>query len=179
MFRYNRTLLIDTFAGRSIDLDLTAHLPHHCSQCAARFPAGERGKERLQSHLDWHFRRNRKERESEGRGANRRWLPRADVSGRVKHFALSLSANCVFLSCSSGSTTLRPTPRRKHLNRRKHLPRRPRSTAQRSCNNGSSHRLIPHWPQHRAQSARRSSPANIPKTRKNGFGRMRWWQITK
>jgi pre-mRNA cleavage complex 2 protein Pcf11 len=28
--------------------------------------------------MDWHFRRNRKERETEGRGAHRRWLPRAD-----------------------------------------------------------------------------------------------------
>jgi pre-mRNA cleavage complex 2 protein Pcf11 len=32
----------------------------------------------LQAHLDWHFRRNRKEKENEGRGANRRWLPRAE-----------------------------------------------------------------------------------------------------
>lgn len=29
--------------------------------------------------MDWHFRRNRKEKESEGRGANRRWLPRAEA----------------------------------------------------------------------------------------------------
>lgn len=65
---------------RKIDFDPTAHLPNRCSQCAARFPAGKRGRERLQAHLDWHFRRNRKERESGGRGANRRWLPRAEVS---------------------------------------------------------------------------------------------------
>ncbi|KAJ9093538.1 hypothetical protein QFC21_006379 [Naganishia friedmannii] len=57
----------------------TSHLPNRCSQCAARFAAGKTGKDRLQAHLDWHFRRNRKERESEGRGANRRWLPRAEV----------------------------------------------------------------------------------------------------
>lgn len=60
----------------------TSHLPNRCSQCAARFAAGKKGKDRLQQHLDWHFRRNRKERESEarGRGANRRWLPRVEVS---------------------------------------------------------------------------------------------------
>ncbi|KAJ9112520.1 hypothetical protein QFC22_006277 [Naganishia vaughanmartiniae] len=61
------------------DFQPTSHLPNRCSQCAARFAAGKTGKDRLQAHLDWHFRRNRKERESEGRGANRRWLPRAEV----------------------------------------------------------------------------------------------------
>lgn len=34
----------------------------------------------MQAHMDWHFRRNRKERESGGRGSHRRWLPRAEVS---------------------------------------------------------------------------------------------------
>ncbi|KAJ9093771.1 hypothetical protein QFC19_008210 [Naganishia cerealis] len=61
------------------DFQPTSHLPNRCSQCAARFAAGKTGKDRLQAHLDWHFRRNRKERESEGRGANRRWLPRAEL----------------------------------------------------------------------------------------------------
>ena len=65
-------------SGRIYDFQPTAHLPNRCSQCAARFPAGPAGKDRLQAHLDWHFRRNRKERENEGRGANRRWLPRAE-----------------------------------------------------------------------------------------------------
>jgi pre-mRNA cleavage complex 2 protein Pcf11 len=63
---------------RNYDFKPTAHLPNRCSQCAARFPAGQTGKDRLQAHLDWHFRRNRKEKENEGRGANRRWLPRAE-----------------------------------------------------------------------------------------------------
>lgn len=40
-----------------------------------RFPEGEN---KLQTHMDWHFRRNRKERETEGRGAHRRWLPSAE-----------------------------------------------------------------------------------------------------
>lgn len=66
------------FLHRVYDFQPTAHLPNRCSQCAARFPAGPTGKDRLQAHLDWHFRRNRKERENEGRGANRRWLPRAE-----------------------------------------------------------------------------------------------------
>jgi pre-mRNA cleavage complex 2 protein Pcf11 len=64
--------------SRVYDFQPTAHLPNRCSQCAARFPAGPAGKDRLQAHLDWHFRRNRKEKENEGRGANRRWLPRAE-----------------------------------------------------------------------------------------------------
>ncbi|KAK4685215.1 hypothetical protein P7C73_g4940, partial [Tremellales sp. Uapishka_1] len=54
----------------------TSHIPTRCKQCGMRFPLGDEAK--LQSHMDWHFRRNRKERESEGRGAHRRWLPRAE-----------------------------------------------------------------------------------------------------
>jgi pre-mRNA cleavage complex 2 protein Pcf11 len=30
--------------------------------------------------MDWHFRRNRKDREGQGRGAHRKWLPKAEVS---------------------------------------------------------------------------------------------------
>ncbi|EIW70606.1 hypothetical protein TREMEDRAFT_13756, partial [Tremella mesenterica DSM 1558] len=57
---------------REIPLD---HLPERCKQCGLRFPGiGTQ----MQEHLDWHFRRNRKERETEGRGAHRRWLPRAE-----------------------------------------------------------------------------------------------------
>ncbi|TXT13053.1 hypothetical protein VHUM_01454 [Vanrija humicola] len=52
-----------------------AHLPVRCNQCGLRFPEGDN---KLQPHLDWHFRRNRKERETAGRGGHRRWLPRAD-----------------------------------------------------------------------------------------------------
>jgi len=55
----------------------TSHLPQRCKQCGVRFPEGDA---KMQAHMDWHFRRNRKERESEGRGAHRRWLPRAEVS---------------------------------------------------------------------------------------------------
>lgn len=55
-----------------------AHLPNRCSQCSARFATGKSGQDRLRAHMDWHFRRNRKERESEGREGNRRWLPRAE-----------------------------------------------------------------------------------------------------
>jgi len=35
--------------------------------------------EKMKAHMDWHFRRNRKEREGQGRGAHRKWLPKADV----------------------------------------------------------------------------------------------------
>ncbi|WOO84780.1 putative protein [Vanrija pseudolonga] len=51
------------------------HLPVRCTQCGMRFAENDA---KYQAHLDWHFRRNRKERESAGRGGHRRWLPRAD-----------------------------------------------------------------------------------------------------
>lgn len=42
-----------------------------------RFP--EKGP-KFEAHMDWHFRRNKQERQSEGRGSHRRWLPKAEVS---------------------------------------------------------------------------------------------------
>ncbi|KAL7421872.1 mRNA 3' end processing factor [Cryptotrichosporon argae] len=45
-----------------------------CKQCGLRFLNADA---KLQAHMDWHFRRNRNERQSEGRGAHMRWLPTA------------------------------------------------------------------------------------------------------
>ncbi|RSH87338.1 hypothetical protein EHS25_003247 [Saitozyma podzolica] len=50
------------------------HLPERCPQCFMRFPEGG---DKLRDHMDWHYRRNKQERQS-GRGAHRRWLPRAE-----------------------------------------------------------------------------------------------------
>ncbi|WVQ82379.1 hypothetical protein IAT38_004507 [Cryptococcus sp. DSM 104549] len=63
---------IDLNAVNTLPLD---HLPVRCKQCGMRFLAED---ESFDAHMDWHFRRNRKERESGGRGAHRRWLPRAE-----------------------------------------------------------------------------------------------------
>ncbi|WWC94197.1 hypothetical protein V866_001037 [Kwoniella sp. B9012] len=64
---------IDLNAPHTLSLD---HLPQRCKQCGMRFASDDNAK--FQSHMDWHFRRNRKERESAGRGSHRRWLPRAE-----------------------------------------------------------------------------------------------------
>jgi pre-mRNA cleavage complex 2 protein Pcf11 len=53
----------------------TSHLPQRCKQCGIRFPDGDA---KMQAHLDWHFRRNKQKTESSGRGAHRRWLPKAE-----------------------------------------------------------------------------------------------------
>ncbi|KAK8864405.1 hypothetical protein IAR55_001653 [Kwoniella newhampshirensis] len=63
---------VDLNAVRVLSFD---HLPHRCKQCGMRFPAADA---KFDAHMDWHFRRNRKERETAGRGAHRRWLPRAE-----------------------------------------------------------------------------------------------------
>ncbi|OWZ60259.1 hypothetical protein LQV05_000162 [Cryptococcus neoformans] len=65
---------------QSIDLNAHhklsfAHLSHRCQQCGMRFPSANAA---FDAHMDWHFRRNKKERESGGRGAHRRWLPRVE-----------------------------------------------------------------------------------------------------
>lgn len=67
-------LKVDVFDLSKLSIPVS-HLPVRCKQCGMRFQEGENS---LQAHMDWHFRRNRKERETEGRGAHRRWLPRAN-----------------------------------------------------------------------------------------------------
>jgi pre-mRNA cleavage complex 2 protein Pcf11 len=52
-----------------------AHLPQRCKQCGIRFPEGEA---KMQAHLDWHYRRNKSSTTASGRGAHRRWLPKAE-----------------------------------------------------------------------------------------------------
>lgn len=59
------------------------HIPERCQQCGMRFP--DREGDKFRAHMDWHFRRNRKERETGGRGAHRRWLPRVEVRGKRIH----------------------------------------------------------------------------------------------
>lgn len=76
-----------------------AHLPERCKQCGVRFAEGA---EKMQAHMDWHFRRNRKERESEGRGAHRRWLPRAEV-GRLFLSADETRSSSSMVSLCAGS----------------------------------------------------------------------------
>lgn len=70
---------LPTSHGLKLTPSMTAlplqHLPVQCSQCAARFPSDG---DQLNAHMDWHARRNKQERTSSGRGAHRRWLPRAD-----------------------------------------------------------------------------------------------------
>ncbi|KAJ1982291.1 mRNA 3' end processing factor [Dimargaris verticillata] len=48
--------------------------PGQCKQCAIRFRATEDGKRQYQAHLDWHFRRNRRLKESKRRAQPRGWF---------------------------------------------------------------------------------------------------------
>jgi len=54
-----------------------AQLPERCRTCGIRMSHDD---EKMRAHMDWHFRRNRKDREGQGRGAHRKWLPKAEVS---------------------------------------------------------------------------------------------------
>lgn len=64
-----------------VSLILSSLLPNQCLQCGLRAPASRKGKERLDTHLDWHFRLNKRTRESEGRGNSRAWF--VDVKVRL------------------------------------------------------------------------------------------------
>ncbi|KEI39806.1 uncharacterized protein L969DRAFT_381960 [Mixia osmundae IAM 14324] len=48
-------------------------LPEACKQCGTRFLSGDNGSRKMQSHLDWHFRRNKRLLEK-ARPQSRSWL---------------------------------------------------------------------------------------------------------
>ena len=56
-------------------------LPATCRQCGLRAPDSVEGKRRLDLHMDWHFRTNKRVREleGEGRGNARAWFVGVDV----------------------------------------------------------------------------------------------------
>lgn len=71
------TSLQQELSSTKIDLmTLSKHLPLQCRQCANRYPGGN-GQKRLDQHLDWHFRQNRRAKDSSARGSSRSWLDRA------------------------------------------------------------------------------------------------------
>lgn len=53
-------------------------LPLQCRQCANRYPAGKNGQASMDQHLDWHFRQNRRAKDSAIRGQSRSWFSRLE-----------------------------------------------------------------------------------------------------
>jgi pre-mRNA cleavage complex 2 protein Pcf11 len=53
-------------------------LPLQCRQCANRYPSGPKGQASMDQHLDWHFRQNRRARDSTARGQSRSWFSRLE-----------------------------------------------------------------------------------------------------
>ncbi|THH32891.1 hypothetical protein EUX98_g1260 [Antrodiella citrinella] len=49
-------------------------LPAQCKHCGIRFSDSSLGKQRMQDHLDMHFRKNRKAGQATGRGHSRNWF---------------------------------------------------------------------------------------------------------
>lgn len=64
-------------------------LPSQCRQCSVRAPSSTKGRARLDTHMDWHYRHNKRARDSEGRGNSRAWFVDAKV-GCVSFLLLSL-----------------------------------------------------------------------------------------
>jgi pre-mRNA cleavage complex 2 protein Pcf11 len=56
-----------------------------CRQCSNRYPAGPKGQESMDRHLDWHFRQNRRARDSTARGQSRSWFSRLEEWIRGGH----------------------------------------------------------------------------------------------
>ncbi|KAI9286316.1 hypothetical protein BC943DRAFT_342727 [Umbelopsis sp. AD052] len=53
---------------------LYSALPLKCKQCGYRYPDTEEGKKKMDAHLDFHFRQNRRSKERAKRGLSRSWF---------------------------------------------------------------------------------------------------------
>ncbi|KAJ2959091.1 hypothetical protein NQZ79_g5384 [Umbelopsis isabellina] len=61
----------------AVDILYTA-LPLKCKQCGFRYPDTEEGKKKMDAHLDFHFRQNRRSKERAKRGLSRSWFVTED-----------------------------------------------------------------------------------------------------
>ncbi|KDN52939.1 hypothetical protein K437DRAFT_219630 [Tilletiaria anomala UBC 951] len=57
---------------------LRGYLPAQCRQCARRFPTGDKGQRSKDEHLDWHFKQNKRVKDSLARGQSRQWFPKLE-----------------------------------------------------------------------------------------------------
>lgn len=62
----------------SLDAISSKELPLQCRQCTNRYPSGDRGQASLDKHLDWHFRQNRRAKDSAVRGQSRSWFSKLE-----------------------------------------------------------------------------------------------------
>lgn len=69
----------------SLDAIASKELPLQCRQCANRYPSGPKGQASLDKHLDWHFRQNRRAKDSAVRGQSRAWFSKLDEWVRGGH----------------------------------------------------------------------------------------------
>lgn len=83
--------LSKTNPPRDLVLTSNSFLPLQCKQCANRYPDSKVGKKNLQTHLDWHFRQNRRSKESKARGMYRGWNAKIEVSFRYFFIVLTVS----------------------------------------------------------------------------------------
>lgn len=63
-------------------------LPSQCKQCGIRFADTSLGKQKMQDHLDMHFRQNRKAGQAVGRGHSRGWFVGIEVRILIPLFEL-------------------------------------------------------------------------------------------
>ncbi len=74
------------------------YLPLQCQQCGIRYPDTTLGKQRLEDHLDLHFRQNRKLNQNLGRGHDRSWFTSVEVRALADR-----SNRCLTLAIGLGS----------------------------------------------------------------------------
>lgn len=55
-------------------------LPRQCKQCGFRYSGDDEGKAKMDAHLDWHFRQNRRMKEKSKKAQSRSWFVSDEVS---------------------------------------------------------------------------------------------------
>ena len=69
-------------------------LPKVCPSCGMRFGETADGHAAFGLHMDWHFRRNRREREKARRAVPREWFLPANVRARAARLCVPVHAAC-------------------------------------------------------------------------------------
>jgi pre-mRNA cleavage complex 2 protein Pcf11 len=76
---------------------LYTQLPSKCKQCGIRFSNTSLGNKKLETHLDMHFRQNRKATQNIGRGHSRSWFIELEVRQFMFFLPYFSILNCCFL----------------------------------------------------------------------------------
>ncbi|CAG8669655.1 6757_t:CDS:10 [Rhizophagus irregularis] len=79
-------------------------LPRQCKQCGFRYSGDDEGKAKMDAHLDWHFRQNRRMKEKSKKAQSRSWFVSDEDWIHSRESDTKNSATPAFFDFDSGTT---------------------------------------------------------------------------